>query len=410
MANAPVPLRIAALDLIRGIAVLGILAVNILGFAAPDSASYSPNLPRPGSVADNLAFAAILVLFEGKMRALFTLLFGASLLLFVERARDQRRDGVRLQLRRLGWLALFGYLHFVLLWDGDILFLYAVVGLAALPFARAQPLPLAVAGLILFAFWQGAGGALMARSVGIEAAVRAGTATTSAIAEHREVDSQLRQIDRQRTVEARLGLLDQARSRLADRPDQPLILVVANFGETFPLMLLGMALLKSGFFAAGWTRRRLWHLALAGTGIGVGATLAFAAWALRHGFPEIAMQQAIHFLLGFPHLLMALGYAAVLVLAAPALLRTGLGARLEAVGRMAFSNYIATSAVMGAVFSGWGLDLFGRFGTARMWLFVPPVWVLMLIWSRPWLARFRHGPLEWAWRSLTEHRAVRFRL
>jgi uncharacterized protein len=76
---------------------------------------------------------------------------------------------------------------------------------------------------------------------------------------------------------------------------------------------------------------------------------------------------------------------------------------------MAFSNYIATTLIMSALFSGWGLGLFGQLGEARAWLFVPLVWLVLLAWSKPWLAHFRQGPLEWLWRSLTEGHRLPFR-
>ncbi len=400
------PHRIAALDLVRGVAVLGILAVNVFNFAAPDSAVYSPNLPEPGSAADSQVFGAVLLLFEGKMRALFTILFGASLLLFVERVDERGDDGTRLQRRRLGWLALLGYLHFALLWDGDILFLYAVVGFAALALRRAEPLPLVLAALLFFTFWQGAGAALFAQPVSTEAAVRAGTASASQATVHAQIVAEARMNDASDLAEARLGFVDQVWSRLSDRPWLPLSLAVFVFGETFPLMLIGMALFKSGFFSGMWSQRRLWQLAGAGIGAGGGLTLAFVLWAHGQGYPEFAMQLAIHFLLGFPHLLLALGYAALLVLAAPRLLTSRLGQRLEAAGRMALTNYIATTVMMSACFSGWGLGLFGQLGEAQVWLLVPLVWLLILAWSEPWLARFRQGPLEWLWRSLTEARLL----
>ena len=113
--------------------------------------------------------------------------------------------------------------------------------------------------------------------------------------------------------------------------------------------------------------------------------------------------------MSFAHIAMALGYAAVLVLLAPRLLDTWLGQRFAAAGRMAFSNYLGTSLVMTALFHGWGLGLAGRFGPAALWLFVLLGWVLMLGWSGPWLSRFRQGPLEWLWRSLTEGRRLRFK-
>ena len=113
------------------------------------------------------------------------------------------------------------------------------------------------------------------------------------------------------------------------------------------------------------------------------------------------MASGLAYWLAVPHLLMALGYAAILLLAAPHLIGTVPGQRLVAAGRMAFSNYLGMTVVMTALFYGWGLDLFGKVPPRWHWPFVVGGWVLMLGWSRPWLARFRQGPLEWAWRSLT---------
>ena len=105
----------------------------------------------------------------------------------------------------------------------------------------------------------------------------------------------------------------------------------------------------------------------------------------------------------------ALGYAALLMLAAPLVIRSWIGQRLIAAGRMAFSNYIGTSLVMCGIFYGWGLGRFGQAGAAEHWLFVVLGWALMLAWSAPWLAHFRQGPLEWLWRSLTEWRRLPLR-
>src|SRR6476659_5264415 len=109
--------RIAVIDLLRGIAVLGILAINITSFGAAPSAAYSPDLPAPGGAGDRIAWLIGFVIFEGKMRALFSLLFGAGLVLLVERAEAQGRNGAAWQRRRLTWLAVIGALHFVLLWE-----------------------------------------------------------------------------------------------------------------------------------------------------------------------------------------------------------------------------------------------------------------------------------------------------
>ena len=408
MEQAPTD-RIRTLDLIRGVAVLGIVAINVASFAAPESAAYSPNLPHPTGPANAWAFMANLLLFEGKMRTLFSLLFGASMVLFIERADAAGRDGAALQLRRLGWLALFGYLHFALLWAGDILFLYAVVGFAGLALRQLKQAQLVTAALLLLALWQAMGSAMWAPNLAREQTVLSGQPSAKAQLGYAELLDTFRKADARSTAEAQLSWPGAVATRLTYRPDYPLTLAFYNWGETLPLMLLGMALLRSGFFAGAWTRRRLRQMAAGGIALGGGISLAFALWARGAGYPEMAMHYALSYGLVLPHLALALGYAALLVLAAPRLLRTALGQQLEAAGRMAFSNYLATSLVLTALCSGWGLGLFGQFGPAQRWTLVLLVWALMLSGSQPWLARYRQGPLEWAWRSLTEWRWLALR-
>ncbi len=403
------PTRIRTLDLIRGVAVLGILAVNVAGFVAPDSAVYSPDMPRPGVFADHAAWLLTFVLFEGKMRALFSVLFGASLLLFVERANAAGRDGARLQARRLAWLLLLGYLHFALIWDGDILFLYAAIGFVALAVRGWRPVQLVTAAALVLALWQVWGAAMWLPSVATEMTVSGGAASPAVQKQHAADIAQYRAEDAKDAAEAKLSWPAQVKAKLADRADAPLNLAAYNWGETLPWMLLGMALLRSGFFAGAWPRRRLVWLASAGIGLGGAATIAFTLWAARNHYPEVTMHYASSFGLALPHLGIALGYAALLVLAAPRLLRWVPGQMLEAAGRMAFSNYLGTSLVMAALCYDWGLGLFGQFGAAQRWTLVLLVWALILSWSQPWLTRYRQGPLEWLWRSLTEWRVLPFR-
>ena len=403
-ATAASPLRLRRLDLLRGLAVLGILTVNIAAFADVSSAAY---VPRPGGVpspADSLAFAATLVLFEGKMRGLFSILFGASLLLFVDRAEAAGRPGARLQMRRLGWLALFGYLHFLLLWEGDILFLYAVAGFLALAFRHAGALPLAAAGLLVFTSWQAWGSSLWIDHVRAEAAAAQGSASPAQARLVRETIEQRRREDAGELERLRGTWPALVRHRLTEDPLRPLRLVFYTLGETLGYVLIGMALLRSGFLTGGWPRRQLSALAWGGTMLGGAASLAFASWAAWRGWPEMAMHLAINFALGLPHLLMTLGYAAVLMRIAPRLLQTRAGQKLEAAGRMALSNYLGTSLAMTALFHGWGLGLVGQYGPLTRVGFVVLGWALMLGCSTLWLGRFRQGPLEWLWRSLTEGR------
>ena len=408
-AAAPSDGRIAALDLIRGVAVLGILAINIAGFAGPSTAALTPQVPVPPSPLDEAVFAATFVLFEGKMRALFTLLFGASLVLFVDRAEAKGRDGEILQIRRLGWLLLFGLAHFFLFWWGDILFLYALSGVAVM-FLRGIPrLPLVLGALLAFLVWHLAGTLDDLPAVYAEEQVRLGLASAAQAKAHAAYLAEFHARTTREIAEYAMGFGDQILAKLRERPFWSLETAWPSLGETIPLMLIGTVLLRSGFFAGTWPRRRLWAVAGSGLALGLATTLPLLAWLWERHFPPRAMTSALLYWTAVPHLAMALAYAALLVLAAPWLARTWLGRRLAAAGRMAFSNYIGCTVVMTAIFYGWGLGLIGRVGHAGQFGFVLLGWMLMLGWSESWLARFRQGPLEWLWRSLTERRVLPMR-
>jgi uncharacterized protein len=156
-----------------------------------------------------------------------------------------------------------------------------------------------------------------------------------------------------------------------------------------------------GFFSGEWSRRGMIVWGLGGIAASAVLTLplAFMAMAYDH-YPAVSywVQFGPTSLLRLP---MILGYAALLVAFTPALARSGFGQRLAAAGRMAFSNYIASSVMMGIVFLGWGFGLYGDWHRLSLWAWSAGGMALMLLWSRPWLDRFRFGPLEWAWRCLT---------
>jgi uncharacterized protein len=403
------PDRIVALDLIRGVAVLGILAVNIAGFAGPAAATLTPHVPTIGNAWDEAVFAAVFVLFEGKMRALFTILFGAGMLLFIDRAEARDRDGDVLQFRRLAWLLLFGLAHHYLLWWGDILFVYAVGGIIAL-FCRDLPMrAMLVAALLVFVGWHLGGLIASLPDLRAEEHVRLGTATAAEAESHARWAEEFAARALNQLAGTREGFVEQIAAKLGEGPLHYLDTTLPSLGETVPLILVGMVLMRSGFFAGEWPRRRMVALAALAGGAGLALTLALLALTWTRGFPPLAMNVTLLYAAAVPHLLMALAYAALLVLAAPRIAASRLGRRIVATGRMAFTNYIATSVVMTAIFYGWGLGLAGTVSHAGHLPFVLLGWALMLGWSAPWLARMRQGPLEWLWRSLTERRLLPMR-
>lgn len=401
--------RLVALDLIRGIAVLGILAVNIAGFAGPSAATLSPHIPNPGSFADEAAYAGIFLIFEGKMRALFSLLFGASMVLFIGRTEGAGESGELRQLRRLGWLMIFGLLHYFLFWWGDILFTYAVTGVIALAMRDLPVRSLLASALILFTAWHLAGAGQSLSHVLAEEAVRTGTPTRDQAAQYAQAREAIVDNAASEMREYRSGYFDQIAAKLQERPFRPIEMVFNSIGETLPLILIGMALQRLGLFAGALPRRQLRRWGMAWLAFGAAWTAAILAWTWSRHFPPLAMNFALLYWTAPGHLAMALGYAAVLVLAAPRLVASAIGGWIVRAGRMAFSNYLGTTVLMTALFYGWGLGWIGQFGQTELLAFVLLGWAAMLLFSRAWLSFFRQGPLEWLWRSLTEMRLVALR-
>ena len=402
--------RIAALDVVRGVAVLGILAANIIAFGQPMTAYTWPGgfLTPPGPFADWL-WGAQLVLVDGKFRAIFTLLFGAGMVLFYRRALA-KGAGRGLLARRLAWLGVFGFLHWLLLWRGDILLSYAVAGLAVLYFVAWDWTKQLTLGLIGY----GVGAVVdFATSVPVAASAQGRFPTGSTMASVQQALRETQDADiADGRLEAALAISgDYAASvrhsltdHLATLPGET---VYALF-EAAPLMLIGMALLNMGLFEDGIAaaRQRAWGWTL--WALGTLSAVPVAAWAMARGITYWDSFAAFNGWLALPQLAAAVGLTLLLSVWGQRV-RGPLANRLAAAGQCAFTNYIGTSALALAVFSGWGLDLFGKLGRLELYGVMLVFWLIMLAWPKWWLARFRYGPLEWLWRCLTYWRLVPLR-
>jgi uncharacterized protein len=396
------PNRIATLDLLRGVAVMGILSVNVIGFAMPDPAYLNPAAYGGATGANLVTWLLNFILIDHKMRGLFSMLFGASMLLVIERAEAAGRSAAVVHYSRMAWLLVFGLAHFYLIWSGDILTTYALVGMAAFAFRKA-PVPRLIAAAIVFFLLDTAIMAMLTQSYAAgEAAAAAPGATARTLATWQETASDLLPLQPQ-ALAANLALYRGAyggilHARLTDGALQPLLNLILVGPDTLGLMLLGMAGFRSGFLTGGWDRRLYARIAWAGLGVGAAAHAAIAWWTIRSGFSATVVF-ADYILISTPfRLIMTIGYAALIVL-----LGRGGGAlvgRIAAAGRAAFTNYLVTSLVASTLFYGYGLGLYGRLDRFHAWLIVPLVWLAILGWSKPWLDRFRYGPFEWLWRSL----------
>jgi uncharacterized protein len=396
--------RIATLDFVRGIAVLGILFANITAFAQPYYAYFWPPALIGGmEEGDKWVWMVQFILIDGKLRGLFTLLFGAGVMLFLERAAA-RGSGRGLQLRRLAWLLLFGLIHFFLIWRGDILTLYAVWGMVLLLMVKWRPFIQLVVGLCLAGFGALALGVLMGGqyAASVLPSLQANMGPEELAMVLGAADKTLADSVKELALYAHGSWFEIARATIAERGGELLqeVLIVGP-AETLGLMLIGMALYRLGFFSGTFDPARMRKWGWIGVIGGVLVSIPAALWVYAGGFEFYRTLFVFNGLGGVLHLPMVIGLAALLVVWAPRAVATRLGARFVAAGRMAFSNYLGTSIVMVVLFQGWGLGLFGQLHRIELLGIVALAWIAMLMWSPWWLARFNYGPLEWLWRCLT---------
>ena len=395
--------RLVSLDFIRGIAVMGILFPNIVGFGHPFIAYFWPMaMVHPPSETDKAFWLFQYLAIDGKFRGMFTLMFGASMMLFMERAWARGADR-RLQLRRLMWLLPFGAAHYFLLWRGDILTLYAVWGFAAAAFLRWPARRQLLFGLALYV----AGSLMMTFGMGRDwyNATHAEAAATLPADERAELlgaeAKTIREAREETTLYREGSYPDVVHAHVFRYGKEWYGGLIFGFIETLPLMLIGMGLYRFGFFAGAIPAARLRRWGWAGLIAGGLLSLPFGLWAWRGDFAFHDTMFAFNALPHIPRLGMTLGMLALLAAWAPRASAGWLGRRVVATGRMAFTNYLGTSLLMVVLFHGWGLGRFGTMDRVEMLGVVVAMWGLMLAWSQPWLARFRFGPLEWLWRCLT---------
>jgi uncharacterized protein len=368
--------RCTALDAIRGLALLGVLLVNLHGDFRVSLAEHLLTFHTSPRWEDRATDVAVAALLEFKAFALFSLLFGAGLAVFADRAADRGASPTRFLARRLLVLLALGLGHLLVVWNGDILTLYAVCGLLLLPLRRLPAAALAVAGATAFALpyvlpW---GLAWPTEETFRELAAEAARAYTTG------------------------GLGDVLAFHGRETRLLILPLLVAVLPRTWGLMALGAAAWKAGVFRnPGGHGRLLWGVVLVGGGVGGAATLLLvdaASTGQPIGFAPALVEAASSAPL-------ALAYAAGLLLALRSPSATRLAAPFAAAGQMALTNYLAQSLVLSLLFYGYGLGLYGRLGSLAAVGVGLAVYAGQVVFSWAWLGRYRFGPVEWVWRSLT---------
>jgi uncharacterized protein len=408
MASMPKAPRHDSMDVVRGFAVMGILLLNIIAFAMPGAAYFNPRA-WGGTDAVNLsAWYLAQVLFDGKFRGLFSLMFGASMLLIMERAAMSGANPRLVNLSRLFWLLLFGIAHHLLLWWGDILIYYALCGLLVMPFVRKGAGTLAKLAFLFFGIHLLLGSLFLLSQFHLQAQATAPGAPAALVKHYHEVLADFGAPGTEHVAKEvaayRGGYASAFAFRAQGFASEFAGGLIFSLFDTIGMMLLGMAMLKAGFLTGAWPLAQYWRTMRHCFLIGFPPMAVLAAWIWARGFAVLDCF-ALLTVYAFPFRIpLVVGYAALFTWIAVRFAGHPLVLRIGATGRAAFSNYLGTSILMTSIFYGYGLGLFGRVERAPVFLFVFGAWALMLLWSKPWLDRFAYGPFEWLWRSLARGR------
>ncbi|MEJ2604567.1 MAG: DUF418 domain-containing protein [Gammaproteobacteria bacterium] len=416
--------RITTLDTLRGVAVLGILVMNIYAFAMP-FAAYSNPLIMGGLEWYNLGTWFVThLLFDQKFMTIFSMLFGAGIVLMAGRAEAKGAGFAAIFYRRQLWLLLIGAAHAYLIWFGDILFHYALVGMLLYPLRHRAPRTLIVIACLMLPVapvMNVAGAGYIEQEQAVARAYQerldAGETLTADESARLEAAQAMRAFiapteeDVRQDLQAyRGGYADILGHRvptvLSMQLPGTIAFIIWRVGG---LMLIGMALMKlgvlSGQQSSGFYRRML----LIGYGLGL-PLAAFSGWNLyQHEFDGLYAFRVGMIPNYLASILVAFGHIGLVIGIVRSRILPRIMDRFAAVGRMALTNYLMHSLILTSVFYGYGLGLYGTI--PRFWQmgFVVAVIGLQLWLSPIWLRHFRFGPVEWLWRSLTYWRRQPFR-
>jgi len=421
--SVPSSERLESMDVLRGFALLGILPINILSIALPGMTFMNPMISG-GFTGGNYALWWVSYLFfEEKMMTIFSMLFGAGLVLMTDRMQQSKRSPAAFFYRRAAILLVIGLAHAYLLWPGDILVSYALCGMLVYPLRKLAPWWLLLIGLLAtlpslalsrseataLTFSRGAFQRVQAANQRGEAP----TAVDSAVAgEWDDARKTFHPTSEELAQDLEDSRHDSYWQSAASRA-QGAFFVETNIFATTLLwvvsgrMLLGMALMQWGVFSASRSMRFYAMFALVGYGFGLPVVAWGAQQLVANNFDVVYMHGGGTEFNEFGSLLVALGHVGALSV----LYKSGLSRRLmqclAAVGRMALSNYLMQTVICTTLFYGYGFGMRGSLDRIQLSAVVIAIWALQLSYSPLWLRSFRFGPFEWLWRSLTYGAAQR---
>ena len=399
MVNSPVKnaARIQSLDVIRGIAVLGILIMNIIAHALPFEAYGNPLSYGVQTAADGYAWIISNLFANGTMRSLFSILFGVSIILLTQ--NKEKKVAKRFFIRRCLFLALFGLFHaHVMLFFGDILFSYAIVGMViffwqdiSIKTTYIIITLFILLSLILFGFFAlvGANVPEAAQEMALEIA-RIKTLSLVQIIAHSGT------------------YLDAFKVNSGISIEMQTINILFLFIDVAPLMLLGFNLYRTGFITGKKSCGCYVKAMIIGLVIGTAVNGYLIHFSLERNF-DMPAQMFFMSIIDFSRIALSISFISMVhIIMKMGVLKSVINA-LASIGKMALSCYLAQSLIALILFNGFGFDLYNKFGRAELMIFVVGIWAILIIFSHFWLKSYKYGPAEWLWRSLSYGRKLSIR-
>lgn len=393
--------RIVSIDTLRGFAVLGILIMNIQHFSMIGAAYINPTAYGDLGGINKWVWIFSHLLGSEKFMSIFSILFGAGIVLFTERALAKGRRGGPLHYRRNFWLLLFGLIHAYLIWHGDILVTYSLCAFLVFVFRKMKPLTLVLISMLFFI-------------VPLSISWFFGS-TMQYWPEEAYNDNMQSWLPDTENVQKELAAMQGSWINQMDYriPGaifmETFLFFIQTFWRVTSMMLLGMALYKWGVLSA--TRSKVFYQRMTIIGLLVGFVIV--GFGIQQNFQKNwSMEYSMFFGYQFNYIgsvAVALGYIGLIMLIIQSGVLKCFVKTLSSVGKMAFSNYILMSLICTFIFYGHGLGLFGKVERWAQILFVFVIWILLLVGSPLWLKKYRYGPLEWVWRALSYWKKPEFK-
>lgn len=416
--------RVLSIDILRGVALLGILLINIVGMGLPDPAYFDPSIVGGHDGWNYKIFFINSLLFEGAMRGLFSLLFGAGIALFAY-AREEEAKQIKLWevwFRRLGWLIPLGMVHaYILLWPGDILFAYGFIGLLLFPFRRLSPSKLIVisALIVVLGILLNIQDARQAKQEQKEYFTAVSMLKKGQELPYDTMISYYGWMERYATMKPRVNIIE---SRIdnyhqgykkAFQENVPYAKYFEseyhyrhNYIDILSMMLLGIALFKMRVLHAEKSKR--YYLLMMFCGYGIGLIVNYLEIkSYVDSYYDLIKYYDLLATYDIGRIFTMFGHIALIMLFCKMPLFLSLKRAFAAVGKMALTNYLMHSFIALVVFV--GFKQYGLWERYQLYYLVVAIWVFQLVISSLWLRYFRFGPIEWIWRYLSYRHRPRFR-